>query len=129
MKKRKLQVVLFCCLAFLCILLIPENVSAAVSGDYEYTVLDDGTAEITKYNGTEEDLVIPDSLDGHKVKSIGDDAFYHNEKLKNVTISNGVEQLNANSFSFCYNMENIQLPESLYFISYNVFYNCSSLKK
>ena len=32
---------------------------AATSGDFEYTVLKDGTAEITAYIGSETDILIP----------------------------------------------------------------------
>lgn len=39
-------------------------------GDYEYALLDDGTVEITGYNGKAEKLTIPDTLAGKKVGSI-----------------------------------------------------------
>ncbi|MBQ1995805.1 MAG: hypothetical protein II237_06400, partial [Clostridia bacterium] len=38
--------------------------SAETWGDYEYIVLEDGTVEITKYNGSETELVIPEMIDG-----------------------------------------------------------------
>ncbi|MBO4276905.1 MAG: leucine-rich repeat domain-containing protein, partial [Clostridia bacterium] len=41
--------------------------SADTYGDYEYTVLSDGTVEITKYNGNEENVSIPEYIDGKKV--------------------------------------------------------------
>lgn len=43
--------------------------SIETSGDFEYTVLDDGTAEITEYKGNEEILLIPSEIDGHTVIS------------------------------------------------------------
>lgn len=46
-----------------------------MSGDYRYILLEDGTAEITRYNGKTPILVIPSTLDGHSVISIGDEAF------------------------------------------------------
>ena len=51
------------------------SVSAEMYGDFEYTVLDDGTAEITKYNGTDAKVDIPGEIDGKKVTSIGGWAF------------------------------------------------------
>lgn len=45
------------------------------SGDYEYALLDDGTIEITKYNGIADHLAIPATLDGKTVTAIGDSAF------------------------------------------------------
>ena len=41
------------------------------SGDYQYRVLEDGTAEITWYPGNDEILNIPGTLGGKKVTSIG----------------------------------------------------------
>jgi len=56
------------------------------SGDYNYTVNGDGTCTITKYTGADEDIAIPDSLDGYVVTSIGDAAFEATDWLINVTI-------------------------------------------
>ena len=36
-----------------------------VSGDFEYTLTSNGTAEITNYIGSVSELVIPESLDGY----------------------------------------------------------------
>lgn len=51
------------------------EIITVTSGNYEYTVLDDGTAQITKYNGNDAELTIPTDLDGKKVTSIGDYSF------------------------------------------------------
>ena len=40
------------------------------SGDYSYT-LDGDNATITKYNGSETAVTIPDKLDGHTVTTLG----------------------------------------------------------
>ena len=44
-------------------------------GDFEYSVLDDGTVEITGYSGSEETIDIPGKIDGKSVTSIGSNAF------------------------------------------------------
>ena len=44
-------------------------------GDYDYVILEDGTAEITGYSGYDENLTIPSQLDDIPVISIGDYAF------------------------------------------------------
>lgn len=46
---------------------------SAVSGEFEYTVLSDGTAEITAYLGKEEVCVIPETVDGYFVVSLRQD--------------------------------------------------------
>lgn len=52
-----------------------EDTNTKTSGDYEYTVSEDGTAEITAYNGNEENVVIPSVLDGYAVTVIGENGF------------------------------------------------------
>ncbi len=47
----------------------------AISGDYEYEILDDGTVEITEYSGFAKNLAIPGTIAGKTVSSIGDLAF------------------------------------------------------
>ena len=46
---------------------------SAVSGEFEYTVLSDGTAEITAYLGKEEVCVIPETVDGYLVIGLRQD--------------------------------------------------------
>lgn len=86
---------------------------ADTSGDFEYTVLDDGTAEITGYTGNASELVIPSEIDGYTVKSIGYGAFWGCKYLKSVTISNSVKEI----------------KESAYGHYYYPFYQCSSLEE
>ena len=49
--------------------------TSVTSGDYEYRVLSDGTAEITKYRGSDDILVVPSKLDGIVVTSLYLDSF------------------------------------------------------
>ena len=46
-----------------------------ISGDYEYSVLADGTVEITQYLGSDSDVTIPNTIDDKKVTSIGSETF------------------------------------------------------
>ena len=72
---KKLMVTWFV-LCMIGVLLPDITAKAATEGDYEYTILEDDTAEITKYNGTATALTIPDTLGGKPVTRIADMAFY-----------------------------------------------------
>ena len=83
------------------------------SGDFEYTVLEDGTAEITGYTGSAETLEIPSKLDTYTVTSIGDYAFEDCDSLTSVTIPDSVESIGVDAFSNCKRLTNITIPKSV----------------
>ncbi len=61
----------------LLLLLIParSSVEAIDSGEWSYTLLDDGSAKITAYYGWDTNITIPSTLDGHPVSVIGEKVF------------------------------------------------------
>jgi len=78
-----------------------------ICGDYEYIILEDGTAEITLYSGEDTELVIPSELDGIPLTSIGDTSFPWCNSLTSVTIPDGVINIGVNPFIGCENLNNI----------------------
>lgn len=87
---------------------VPEKNSRTESGDFEYRIiLDDGTAEITGYNGTASDLVIPSEIDGYKVTSIGSSAFESCTFLTDIRIPDSITSINGAGFSYCTSLVNI----------------------
>ena len=77
------------------------------SGEYQYVILEDGTAEITMYTGKEEELNVPDELDGIQVTGIGNNAFPYNEFLIRVTIPDNVIHVGYNPFATCEKLKDI----------------------
>ena len=101
MQKRSLWAVLFV------MLMMALSVNGAVaeddvlrSGDYQYRVLEDGTAEITDYFDRNSVVHIPETLDGKTVTSIGESAF-----------------------SWCSSLTGIELPDSVTSIGKYAFYD------
>ena len=90
-------------------LLLCATAWADTCGDYAYEVLEDGTACITKYNGQEENLVIPGELNGVTVTRIGDEAFDYCTSLMSITIPDSVLQMGANPFVFCKSLETVNV--------------------
>ena len=97
------------------------------SGDYEYRVLDNGTAEITKYSGKAETLNIPSTLGGKTVSSIGMMAFA-GCSCKSVTIPNSVTNIEIAAFERCTKLTSIIIPNSMTYIGRSMFNFCISLK-
>ena len=73
--KRFLSAFLSLVIVFGLLSYLPVSSFAVTSGYYEYAVNKDGTATITDYTGTQTDLVIPSTIGGYKITSIGDSAF------------------------------------------------------
>lgn len=97
----------------------------AATSIYEYSTLEDGTIEITKYKGSEETVIIPGTLDGKTVSSIGSQPFGINSNLKQVEIPATVTALQYYSFSGCTKLEKVVLPNDsqLKTINYMAFAN------
>lgn len=129
---------------------ITDSAVSEASGDFEYTVKNNEIT-ITKYTGSEAQVVIPDSIDGYKVAQIGDYAFSQNEKINKVTVpqtvyrigssvfaespnlesvqlSDSVENIGSMAFEECINLREVKLPKSLYTICEETFYGCESLE-
>ena len=87
--------------------------SAETYGDYEYSVLDNGTVEITKYNGNESNVTIPSSINGKKVTSIGEYAFFECTSLTSITIPDGVTSIGNYAFYESENLTSIKMPDSV----------------
>ena len=98
-----------------------------VSGNYKYRVFTDGTVEITGYIGEyrKEELVIPATLGGRSVKSVGYLAFGQNSLLsmKRVIVPDGVKRIERWAFAHNYELESVDLPQSLLEIGENAFYH------
>ena len=100
---------------------------AETYGDLEYSVLDDGTVEITDYNGSAKTVDIPEKINGKSVTSIGDCAFRYCTSLKSITIPNSVMEIGSSAFSGCSSLTSITIPNSVTEIGVYAFKGCTSL--
>ena len=97
------------------------------SGDYEYSLLNGGTVNITYYIGSDSDVTIPAMIDGKKVTSIGEYAFKGCTSLTSVNIPNSVTSIGEYAFKGCTSLTTINIPDGVTSIGYCTFFGCSSL--
>lgn len=76
--------------------------------DYSYEILNDGTLRLYQYEGTDTNIVVPDTIDGRKVTVLGNSTFQYCTQASDI--------------------ESVTLPDSLTAIEKNAFYNCEKLK-
>lgn len=123
------------------------------NGDYTYVVLEDGTAKITKYNGTSDvvELDIPSAFDDVTVTVIGSEAF---SGVQTITVVNfpktitkveerafagssikkafmhrsSITEIGAYAFAECKNLVQTDMPSSLTTLGEKAYYYCDMLK-
>ena len=132
MKKIALFLTVVLCLSLGLIIPAPaEEVAEESVLEYEgfrYRLLEDGTAEILQYTGKELNLMLPETLDGHPVTSIGDDAFCdYSYGMENLTIPSSVTHIGSGAFSMT-DLAEIEIPEGVVSMGDNPFSFCMSLK-
>ena len=99
---------------------------AASLDDLTYTTTD-GEVTITDCNeGATGELVIPATIDGNPVTSIGRYAFFFTS-LTSITIPYGVTSIGSGAFSMCGSLTSITIPNSVTSIGGGAFYECRSL--
>ena len=100
-------------------------------GDFEYSVLDDGTVGITKYTGNAENVDIPGEIDGKKVIRIGNSAFVDCTELTSVTIPDGVTDIRWRAFYNCVSLKSVTIPKSVTYIdsyAFGYYYDSDSFE-
>ena len=92
--------------------------------NFTYTV-NNSEITITGYTGEDTQITIPSEIDGMKVTTIGDNAFYKRSELTSIKIPEGVTSIEGWAFFDCSGLTSIKIPESVTDIGHYAFANCN----
>ena len=94
----------------------------------KYTLIDNNTHyEVSGYEGTPTDIIIPKEYEGKPITSIGTNAFRDCTSLTSMEIANSVTSIGGSAFSNCPSLTSIEIPNSVTSIGDYAFRSCSSL--
>lgn len=93
----------------------------------DYAAEEDGTVRIRRYTGTAESLKLPATLEGKPVTVIDSYAFAYREKLKSVTLPEGLVRIGGSAFAECPDLESVYVPASVTKIGEYAFDQCYQL--
>lgn len=95
--------------------------------DFEYSVTQ-GEITITKYLGTNANVVIPSTIKELPVTAIGNNAFQGDENLQTIELPKSLKTIGDWAFAES-SLTKIKIPESVSEIGENAFINCAALEK
>ena len=110
--------------------IIPSYSVSAEQGETEqftYQVLADGTIKLTKYNGSDSEVIIPTVIDEKSVTVLGEALFKANRTMTSVTIPEGITKIENSAFENC-RIIAVKLPSTVTKLGANAFYNCAKLE-
>lgn len=100
-------------------------------GSYEYVVREDGGAAVLDFTrgGSRDEtypVSVPETLGGHPVREIGEQAFKYLEFISSVTLPEGLEIIGDEAFDRCENLAEVTLPSTLKSIGKRAFFGVAA---
>lgn len=93
------------------------------TADHFYYVIRNGEARITSYHGDEDQIVIPEKLEGCPVTSVAQGAFIR-KKAKIVVLPKQIRTIESRAFLNC-GLEELYIPDTIEEIADDSFSGCS----
>jgi hypothetical protein len=127
-------------IVFLLVIIAVTTLSAcSVSADIatgNYFEFDSETGAIIKYHprGIEgdlkliSDLIVPNEIDGVKVRSIRPHAFNYETELKSIVLSEYITEIDDFAFYGCKSLKKVIMGDQVVKVGDSAFYGCDSLK-
>ena len=100
------------------------NTSANNKQNFEYTLFN-GTIKITKCNLNDEEIIIPDTIDGYDVTNIDFLAFRRCSDVEKIVIGKNITSIGDGAFSNCTSLKMIVVSDenNSYLVKDNVLFN------
>ena len=103
--------------------------SASYDCDFIYTVAD-GEATVTGYRGNDRNIVVPETLGGCPVTTIGEAAFANMGNFARgltITLPSTLKRIETDAFRNVWSLKELILPEGLEYIAYEAIHGCKQL--
>ena len=102
--------------------------AAYTSEDWEYEYVTNSTIKITKYKGTEANIVIPNKINNKTVVELEYGLFQYNNKIKSVTLPNSITEIPENCFYRAKKLENVTMHYGIKTIGSMAFFDTLNLQ-
>lgn len=113
----------------ICLMIILWGSSApqghAAIEDFEYSISNNAVT-ITGYWGYETNVIVPETLSGYPVTSIGENGFWGADFLS-IALPDSVTNIETYAFQSCRNLKNLTLPPLIQELKKGTLYNCTGL--
>ena len=94
--------------------------------EFDIVRIADDAVRVTSYHGGPE-AVLPDEIDGMKVREIGREAFAGQTGLKSLILPEGLMSIHTGAFAGCVGLRSVRLPASVTDIAEGAFVRCVNL--
>ncbi len=114
----------------LCIIMILSlslTANALTEGDWEYKILDNEVT-ITRYNGNDTYVIVPETIRGCPVVKIQINDMYSTQNIVTLILPNTLKELGDGAFWRSENLKHVTMPHSLKKIGKQAFAQCISLE-
>ena len=79
---------------------LAEGTDTLADGDYQYVLQPDGTAKITAYTGSAQEIVIPDTVMGIADYACSADLGFGSREIREIRIPDSVEYISPLAFTW-----------------------------
>lgn len=127
MREKRVVLWILATVLVLCALVLPNEARAATTQGLHYSV-EDGEVTITGCdNSVSGEVVIPKTIEGYPVTTIGAWAFMQRIHITQIKLPNSVKTIEEHAFALCYNLTKVSISASVTEIQGHPFQGCTKL--